>query len=106
MMVAIGRAVRTHPVVVVSRMDAQNSVNPADRTTDRAADDSANRACSGTAVRGAPLHSSNNALSMSRSRRHKQSRKRRKSQDLKHVFLYTRAGAHVSLAAEKSMAQS
>ena len=89
-------------------MDAQNSVNPADRTTDRAADDSAHRTCTGTAMRGAPLHSSKNALSMNRSRRRKQSRKRRKSQDFKHVCLQirTRARANISLAAEKSMAQS
>jgi hypothetical protein len=85
----ISRAVPMPPVAVVARprVDAEYPIDTADRATDRAADNSTNRARGGIAFRRAALHSSNNALSMYRHRRGQQSRNRGKLQNFQQLDL-------------------
>lgn len=86
-MVTVNRAVCPHPVVTISRVDAQDSVHPAYRAANRAPDDSANRTSGGTALCSTLLHSSKNALSMYHGRSRKQSCYCSKLQHLVHVCL-------------------
>ena len=86
MVVAINRAVRP-PVAMISRVDAESSVHAARSTANGTSDDSTKWTGGPAALRGAPLHSSENALSMNRGRSRKQSRYCGKLQHLQHVCL-------------------
>jgi hypothetical protein len=72
---AISRAVLI-PMAMVTRVDAECPVHPADRAAHRAAGDRTNWTGGGISLRRAVLHSSNNALSMNRDRRDEQTRNR------------------------------
>jgi hypothetical protein len=75
------------PVVMISRMDAQDSVHAAYSTTNGTSDDSTKRTGGPASLRGAPLHSSEHALSMNHGRSRKHSRYCDKLQHLQHVCL-------------------
>jgi hypothetical protein len=86
MTVAIYRAVRP-PVVMIPRVNAQDSVYAACSTANGTSDDTAKWTRGPASLRGAPLHSSENALSMNRGRSRKQSRYCGNFQHLQHVCL-------------------
>jgi hypothetical protein len=65
-------------------VDAEHPIHATGCTTDRAADNTANRASNGTAFRRAALHSSENALSMNRDWRGEQSRNHGYSEFIPH----------------------
>jgi hypothetical protein len=67
MVVAINRAVRP-PVVMIPRVDAEDSVHAAYSTANGTSDGGTERTGGPASVRRAPLHSSENALSMNRGR--------------------------------------
>jgi hypothetical protein len=71
--VTVNRAVRPL-VVMIPRVDAEDSVHAPCSTADGTSDDSTNRTGGPTSLPGAPLHSSENALSMTRGRDHKERR--------------------------------
>jgi hypothetical protein len=71
MVVAINRAVGP-PVVMVPRVDAERSVYAACSTANGTSDNGANGTGGAASLRGAPLHSSENALSITRGRNHKE----------------------------------
>ncbi len=73
MVVAINRAVRS-PVVMIPGVDAESSVHTAYSTANGTSDDGTNRTGGPASMRGAPLHSSDNALSMARGRDRKEKR--------------------------------
>jgi hypothetical protein len=86
MVVAIYRAVRP-PVAMIPRVDAEGTVYAACSTANGTSDDSTNRTGGPASLRGAPLHSSENALSMNHGRSRKQSRYCGNFQHLQHVCL-------------------
>lgn len=73
MVVAIYRAVRP-PVVMIPRVDAEGTVYAACSTANGTSDDSTKWTCGPASLRGAPLHSSENALSVTRGRDRKERR--------------------------------
>jgi hypothetical protein len=87
-------------MAMVTWPDAKRSVYAADGTSDRAADNTANRTGGRIAFRGTTFHSWNNALSMNRDRRGEQSRNRGKLQNFQHFDLqgYTVKTTSVYLA--------
>jgi hypothetical protein len=86
MVVAIYRAVRP-PVVMIPRVDAEGTVYAACSTANGTSDDSTKWTGGPTSLRGAPLHSSEHALSMNRCRSREQSRYCGNFQHLQHVCL-------------------
>jgi hypothetical protein len=76
------------PMAMVARprADAEYSVYPADRATDRAADNSTKRTGGGIAFRRAAPHSSRNALGMNGNRGREQGRNRRNRQNFQHLY--------------------
>src|ERR1700730_540581 len=83
---AISRAVPI-PMAMVTRVDAECAIHPADRATHRAAGDSTKWTGGRIAFRRAALHSSNYTLSMNRNRRGEQSRNRGKLKYFQHFSL-------------------
>jgi len=77
------------PMAMVTRVDAERSVHPADRAADRGSGDSTEWPGDGITFRRAAPHSSNNALSMNRDRHGEQSRNRGKLQNFQRFYLQT-----------------
>jgi hypothetical protein len=73
MVVAIYRAVRP-PVVMIPGVNAKDTVHATCSTANGTADGSANRTGGPASLRSAPLHSSENALSITRGRDRKERR--------------------------------
>lgn len=71
MMVVVNRAVRP-PVVMIPRVDAESSIHAACSTANGTSHDSTSRTGGPASLRGAPLHSSENALGMTRGRNRKE----------------------------------